>query len=1005
MGTCMSKDKKGATAAAHTASASSASSSSSQGKHIRHLSVEVESPTTIVRPSNAEENAQSLPITISRPSSAIEGKEPTSTDKHVVEIRLPIASPNKFKASPASATLAARAMAAIARPADEESAAVASADDPDNEEEDDEDEEEEAYIASKGPSKLRNPCPPLFYSSYLSRASFSRDLAAFSRDIASLSSSPLKRSPSVNGAHDLIAAAIKAAHSPHYLHAKTHSNMLYDDYSTNTRSRSLPKRFYGKDSNPNLPPLHKRSSSRDAAIELRKSIKRKPSIDSHSPCELSLSPRLSVRREEASGEYRVCARQAAARKGHYQHDAHLASSRTPDMGFSRKKERSPLRRSSTGKVADADQTMHSSVNQLRGRSALKDRSTNCSSWADAAHQGVKGSFKDHKAAKTKVEENIEIAGLGRPVIENELSEGGLQTEATQLECPKSSLYHLGKPRLSAGDQSDITAMYPASLDRVRSIIEALTELNMESSLPSEIEESETEVEGELDLLQFSFDAGFSPKKELQAQQARNMLLKEAAMDAFARPSFHSNMNPEELEEGKQPSSGLAALMSMRLTDAEADSLKIRKVLNLLSNAESEMGKEQKTLFYNQLRMVLDSVKIQSLGYGNNSQGEIKIAGNMKEKAVTSRVNSWPRSMKEPAHIDMSVECNSTELMKKTVSQGSRLKVIQSIESHEMSPTVTVGQELQEELSMEQNSVTVHQNLSNVQVLEPCKCTEKGDILQVSLQKSCGGMDFSRLLSLDPDAEKLRSEFCHANQENEHIIHQAYDSPIDDLPSAYEAPVVQVERGLVREDHCGVESTNKSECQVLDKIDDYLAEGTHQHERVLADYVEVAACTVSDHTEVEGSLLSSGVLEQPQSSTLKREEICSHEEVQSDGMGCVVAMVTGERSSTCDSLSSELSQQGPDACLVNDVHCNIHPPESVHHDEDVVGTFLNSNKASKCDDVASDGSFEFRVRSTASTPLSTPSTPMISTASTPRHLSHLDPPLTAEEIAEIWEAFE
>lgn len=59
-------------------------------------------------------------------------------------------------------------------------------------------------------------------------------------------------------------------------------------------------------------------------------------------------------------------------------------------------------------------------------------------------------------------------------------------------------------------------------------LEALTDLNMESTLFSEIEESKTAVEGELNLLQFAFDAGFSPRKELQAQQASNMLLKEAA---------------------------------------------------------------------------------------------------------------------------------------------------------------------------------------------------------------------------------------------------------------------------------------------------------------------------------------------------------------------------------------------------------------------------------------------------------------------------------------------
>lgn len=323
------------------------------------------------------------------------------------------------------------------------------------------------------------------------------------------------------------------------------------------------------------------------------------------------------------------------------------------------------------------------------------------------------------------------------------------------------------------------------MDRIRSIIEALTDLNMENSLFSEIEESETEVEGELNLLQFAFDDGFSPRKELQAQQARNMLLKEAAMDAFARPSFNSTMHPEGLEEGKTPSSDLAALMSMRLTEGEVDTLKIRKVLKLLSIAESEMGKEQKTLFYNQLRMVLDSVKTQTLVDDKNPQTGISLAGNMKEKAVTARANSWPRSMKEPTHI----------VLNKTLNQDSSPKVINAIE---VSPTVT---QMQEELSLEHPE-------SVLQAVEPCE----SDDLQVSVQETRGDLDFSRLLSL---------ECAHPEKANEHIIHQAIESPIVDLSSAHDSQVLQ---GLIREDCCGAEIANKSASQVLDGIDDFLAKG-------------------------------------------------------------------------------------------------------------------------------------------------------------------------------------
>ena len=65
--------------------------------------------------------------------------------------------------------------------------------------------------------------------------------------------------------------------------------------------------------------------------------------------------------------------------------------------------------------------------------------------------------------------------------------------------------------------------------------------------------------------------------------------------------------------------------------------------------------------------------------------------------------------------------------------------------------------------------------------------------------------------------------------------------------------------------------------------------------------------------------------------------------------------------------------------------------------------MTSSLLIKCDDGASDASsFEFRARSNASTPRSTPSTPMISTATTPRRVSQLNHRLSCDD---IWEAFE
>ncbi|KAI5057854.1 hypothetical protein GOP47_0027869 [Adiantum capillus-veneris] len=58
-------------------------------------------------------------------------------------------------------------------------------------------------------------------------------------------------------------------------------------------------------------------------------------------------------------------------------------------------------------------------------------------------------------------------------------------------------------------------MYPASMRRVESWIKALAEMNVETSLLSEVEDSGTEVESELDLIWFSLDARLSPKKNFK----------------------------------------------------------------------------------------------------------------------------------------------------------------------------------------------------------------------------------------------------------------------------------------------------------------------------------------------------------------------------------------------------------------------------------------------------------------------------------------------------------
>lgn len=87
------------------------------------------------------------------------------------------------------------------------------------------------------------------------------------------------------------------------------------------------------------------------------------------------------------------------------------------------------------------------------------------------------------------------------------------------------------------------------------------------------------------------------------------------------------------------------------------------------------------------------------------------------------------------------------------------------------------------------------------------------------------------------------------------------------------------------------------------------------------------------------------------------------------------------------------------------------------DEEVLLSFLNLAKSTTtshggntpschASDVASEASFEFKVKSSCSTPHSTPSTPMLSAGSTPKRITQLSPlALTSEEIAEIWGVFE
>ena len=128
----MSKDKKGAetpVAPSVLLSSSSSPSLTQKTQETEQFSIAITNNTnTITTILTAPYSYEpSLPIPIARPystpstylsspsSSGEESKETNTTDKHVVEIRLPMASPSKFKSSPSSANLAAKAMASIAR--------------------------------------------------------------------------------------------------------------------------------------------------------------------------------------------------------------------------------------------------------------------------------------------------------------------------------------------------------------------------------------------------------------------------------------------------------------------------------------------------------------------------------------------------------------------------------------------------------------------------------------------------------------------------------------------------------------------------------------------------------------------------------------------------------------------------------------------------------------------------------------------------------------------------
>ena len=215
-------------------------------------------------------------------------------------------------------------------------------------------------------------------------------------------------------------------------------------------------------------------------------------------------------------------------------------------------------------------------NQMKGRSALRERSVNCT--PNLVDVGLKVPLKHHKQkviTKAKLNEGLENKDMS--IIENEVYEECLSNHQSKMQIEDPSLYYTTKPKEICKERykenskerfkenskenskvrskeslkekpkencSDTLAMYPGTMhDRIRSIIEALSEMNTESTFLSEMDESEAEMESDIDL--FNVQGSSSPRKDMKAQQARNILLKEAAMDAFARPSFYSNICSQE----------------------------------------------------------------------------------------------------------------------------------------------------------------------------------------------------------------------------------------------------------------------------------------------------------------------------------------------------------------------------------------------------------------------------------------------------------------------------
>ncbi|KAH7435981.1 hypothetical protein KP509_06G086900 [Ceratopteris richardii] len=973
MGTCLSKDKKGGTISAHTTHTSTASASSSIAKE---KSVGSEPQTLSADPKEPTQECENpSSTTVARHSTEEASKEIVSTDKHVVEIRLPIASPNKFKTSPCSATLAAKAVAAIARPVAEDSCLeTVSARSSDVEQEESEDRlPESTYITT-------NPSFPLFYSNYLSGASFSRDLAALSRDIASLTGSPLKRSPSANGAHDFVATAIKTAQfSPQFAcHIKSYPDISNEDYYSNSRSRSLPKRFYGKGpqnayqgGGPSPATLHKRSSSRDAVC-----------INS-----MALSPRLAVRREEASGEYRVCARQAAARRS-------AASSFTQNSIVappisSKNKDRSPSSRRSNANAkslgpCDADCTsvqevlyfqenrtssLHQSQlghDMLRLRKALREKPTNCSAWLDDSSYGDNSSVKELKKAgldskpTNDVRKNVGLDG----------SVGGLYTETSQLDCSNPPLYCEGKPCLVDDNQSDdASTTYPASLQRVHSLIKALTEINTDPSLLSEVEESETEVESELELIRFALDANLSPRREIQAQQARNMRLKEAAMDAFARPSFHAgDVDAVDLGEKKQTPLGLSALMSMRLPDSETHSSRIREVLTLLSAAESKMGADQKTLFYNQLRTVLDSVRAHLIAKEKAHQDATEFANTMVAKAPTARANSWPRSVKEPPQIVMDVENSMAKSVSSNVNQDSSRGVIASTEGQE---EVAINKVAKEQPFPTQCGASLGEEVTGEQTQMDC-AYEVATGVPSTLQ-NLGCINFSGPSSMESlELNSPKSQYRNEDR--------------SDVPDTME-----MDHGSI-ETKSGSEVAKKVVVQTFNYSDEMDVASDFHIDMIQVVDIEGAGTYYVNPTTMEE------VEAARHSTCMEAKEIYSSEKTKDSG-------IQGTSTINHGGLDPSESQESKrDVWPIEDP---MHTSSGQYDEVDVVSFSECSSRKRvedcKSDDVGSDCSFEFRLKSTVSTPLSTPSTPMLSTASTPRHITQTNPPLTAKAIVDIWEA--